>query len=602
MKVLQSLLVWAVLLLSANQAFSQKLQYTVDLRNTEQQQAHVNLKLEKLSAKTVSFQMPLWAPGAYSVTGYGRYVKGLRAYDTKGKELLVTQVNDNRWEVKNGKSVARFEYDVLDSHKDTTSLYFAMAHFDTSIVFANATTLFGYVNDRKNVPATVTYLKPEGWQFATALDPVGKLEPNFQHTVFQAKDYDELADAPLMAAPSFQTRSFQYGPANYDIVLLSNKDFEMDSLSYYTKKIVESQVKFFNETPFKHYTFLIYAPTLLKLPSLAQGALEHANSSDYLMMNISWEHFKTFGLRIISHEFFHLWNVKRIHSSLLGPFDYTKQVRTTSLWLSEGVTDYYAHALLARNKIITPENFLRDIEGWYVTSLHAPSGKSLEQLSQEESDFNLENATTFYTKGPLVGLMLDLEIRNRTENKKSLDDVMLALNAEAKKGKHFKDEELMPKIEKIVGLDLSDFYKRYITGTDSIPVEQYLTLMGIEHSANSAEASKTSIKLGLSPEGRIVLEELDAKSFFAKSGLHQGDELDSVDGVQLRVDNIDILSNHHEGDTVQFSIIRSGAHITIPVVIQPDYSPQEEESGPAFILSPKSTALQTLIRKSIIGS
>src|SRR5207249_4825095 len=166
------------------------------------------------------------------------------------------------------QNIYKIAYSVADSHKDSTSLYFALAHIDTNFFFANGTCLFGYVNDKKNMRAEVKYLFPDSWKLSTALDPI-------------------------VAFPN----------------------------EYYSH------------------------------PGFGFGALEHANSSAYLLVNAGWGMFRQFGFDILSHEFFHLWNVKRIHSSLLGPFDYAKRVMTTSLWLSEGITDYYAHTILTRWKI-----------------------------------------------------------------------------------------------------------------------------------------------------------------------------------------------------------------------------------------------------------
>lgn len=603
MKTIRSIVAAFLLaILASGLVQAQTLHYTVDLQKTDAHKVHVTLLPQKLAAPTVTFQMPIWAPGAYSVTHYGHYVKDLKAFDISGKPLTVTAVNGDRWSIANARKLSRIEYDVLDSHKDSTSLYFAMANIDTSIFFANATALFGYVNDKKEVPATVTYQMPATWQLSTALDPAtGAKGTPFHLTNFRAKNYDELADAPVMAAPSLQTRTFTSGPASYDVVLLSDKAFPMDSLAAYTKKIVEAETDFFHETPFKHYTFLIYAPTLLHLPSFAQGALEHANSSDYLLVNLPWPTFKTFGLSILSHEFFHLWNVKRIHSSLLGPFDYTSQVRTTSLWLSEGITDYYAHTLLSRYGIISPEGFLNDVRGWYEAGLQSPANKSLEQLSQEESDFNLENATTFYSKGPLVGMMLDIEIRSRTNNAKSLDDVMMALNNDAKHGKTFKDEDLIHRIEQIAGINLGDFYKHYIAGTDSLPLPSYLEKMGVLMNTGENTSNDDGLKLGLSPEGRITIAGIGSSSFLSKGGLRTGDVLDSLNGVKLTVDNIQQFSGQKDGETLHFTVIRDGKPIALAIPVE-HIQAQESDSGPSISFAKTPTPLMLAIRKGIISA
>jgi predicted metalloprotease with PDZ domain len=462
-------------LLLSSPLLAQDILYRVDLGDTRAKKVKVTIELKKSGAETVTYQMPLWAPGAYAQTGYGRFVENFKAYGYSGDEKPVVRVNDNRWQIKHGKDIARIEYEVRTSHKDSTSLYFALAHIDSNMVFASGTSLFGYINDKKNTPSKVVYTVPAGWTLHCALESP---KPN----EFKAPDYDVLVDAPIMAGPKFNIRNFEYKGTKYEIVLASDKVFPMDSLEELTKKIVRAQVDFWGDQPFKNYSFLIFAPTFLKSPSLANGALEHANSSAYLLLNMPWKNIKENYAHIISHELFHAWNVKLIHSDKLGPFDYTQPVRTTSIWLSEGITDYYAHLLLSRYGILTEDDFENTVIGWQYQTNMSKDAKtsSLEQLSLEQSDFDLKKATSFYSKGPLVGFMLDLEIRNQTTNKYSLDNAMFELYKRAKKGNHFKDEELIGIIERSTKTNLKDFYRKYIAGVDSLPLGMYAAYMGTE--------------------------------------------------------------------------------------------------------------------------
>jgi predicted metalloprotease with PDZ domain len=551
----------ALILLAGSQAFAQSLNYEVDITNTKSKRATVTLRPQKLAAKKMTFQMPAWAPGAYSLTNYGRYVKDVKAIDKKGKELKVTQVNPNRWEIANAQSLDRITYDVLDSHKDSTSLWFGMAHIDSMLFFANGTTLYGYVNDRKNVPATVTYKLPSDWEVATAADyakPRSKRDCDFRQTAFKFKNYDELVDQPAIASRELQTRCFDQDGAHYEVVVVSQKPFQMDSLAEVTKQIVKVQTDFFKETPFKHYTFMYYNPVFQHMPSFNQGALEHMNASAYLLANIPWEGFRDFGLRIISHEFFHLWNVKRIHSDKLGPFDYTKAVETTSLWLSEGITDYYAHSLLARSGITTPASLLEDIRVWHANYRTSRPAKtmSLEEISRVEADFVIENAIVLYTKGPLVGMMLDAEIRSRTQNKKSLDDVMLALNADAKKGKHFKDHELIGKIGKIVGLDLSDFNRRYIAGTDTIDLEQFVNRLGLTTKIDFTEAF-AGVRSQQTSNG-VLYSELPPNSLLLRAGLEPGDTVVKINDIAATEQNIRQIIQDNPESSIKLEVRSKG--------------------------------------------
>jgi predicted metalloprotease with PDZ domain len=601
--------------LLASTGFARPMMYfTVDLRDTKSHQVHVTLTPSGFSARKAVYQMPIWAPGAYSVTGYGRYVVNFKARDKNGHGLAVKQLDENQWEIANGKSVHEIEYDVLDSHSDTTSLYFAMANIDTSLFFANATCLFGYYDDDKSASAQVEYEKPADWKLVCALPPSPKgyiqdTNASFQNTTFYAKDYDALADAPILSEPGLVTKSFKEGSAIYDIAVATDgkwPDAKMDSLTYYLREIVHAETDFFHDTPYDHYTFEIVAPTLSHLPGTAQGALEHWNSSDYLLANFGWSFFKGAYLSIFSHEFFHLWNVKRIHSNLLGPFDYTKRVMTTSLWMAEGVTEYYAHTLLSRYGIVSPGAFFYGVEQGRKEMDDSPDvakAKSLEQLSIDESTFDLDEAELFYSKGPLVALALDIEIRNKTNNKKSLDDVMLALNDDAKHGKTFREDQLIHLVEKYSGVDLTDFYNRYIKGYDSLPLDKYLGMIGLESSSESNPVSSGPRNVLSGPAGYRVFAQLDPAGAFAKSGVMEGDYLIAINGAAPSQDNlIDLFSVRT--DTLHITIRRNGDEqknisiIPLPTVahtvIPPNYL------GP-FEIDPNATPLANEIRKGITG-
>jgi predicted metalloprotease with PDZ domain len=646
----------AFFLLIAQACLAQELVYTVALHSTQTHTVQVIVELKKMGAKTVSYQMPIWAPGAYSVTHYGHYVTDFKAFDAKGKELAVTQANGDRWEISEAKNIAKISYLIGDSHKDSTSLYFALAHIDTNFFFANGTCLFGYVNDKKNIPAKVIYSFPDTWHIATALDPVSldtasslKSRPDWDEVpyfmaTYKAKNYDELVDAPVMADTGLQIRSFNDGSASYDIVLASQKKFEMDSLEEYIHKIVHAETDFFHDTPFKHYTFLVYAPTYFNSPALGQGALEHANSSDYLLVNLPWKTFKTFGPEIFSHEFFHLWNVKRIHSSLLGPFDYTKRVMTTSLWLSEGITDYYAHTLLTRYGIMPYRTFEQMVKNLSALMNQAEAARSetLEQLSIDESDFALDKATIFYSKGTLVGLLLDIEIRSRTNNKKSLDDVMLALNDDAKKGITFKDSELIGKMEKITGLDLQNFYHKYIAGTDDLPLDEYLAKMGVGDTVNS-NFSKMEAESTSNPDGSISIAgtflhdllptsdketlkdraqwtfyRIQSEGTMIGDTIEVGDTLKTVNGEPFTVDKLGEIGKNfkrpvsYELEVVSPSLNKTGSESnaispSAPLTVRRKhiklvYDVQDTpKHTPKYAPLPNATPLQVAIRHGIVG-
>jgi predicted metalloprotease with PDZ domain len=595
----------AVLLLSVFSAalFGQTLSYTVDLRHTETTEVTVTVNIDGFTSKsksTLSYQMPAWAPGAYSVTNYGRFIKNFKAFDNTNKELSVTQVDENRWEVSKPTKAMTITYSVTNSYKDSTSLYFALCHIDTNFFFANGTALFGYVNDRKDINSDVQYLSTFSVYCPLEYRPgTGRFGQKYL-----SSNYDELADAPVMAGNNLQDRTFVQDGATYNIILASDAPFAMDSLAEMTKKIVKSQTDFFGDVPFKQYQFLINAPSFSKLPSQGLGALEHANSSAYLFFNGPWNSLKENFASILSHEFFHLWNVKRIHSDKLGPFDYTKRVMTTSLWLSEGITDYYANTLLSRSNILPSASFENKIAEWIggMNYSRYTTSETLEELSIDESDFDLGKALSFYTKGPLVGLMLDIEIRTRTNDKKSLDDVMHGLYAEAKKGIYFKDEELIHKIEKMAGIDLSDFYHRYIAGTDSLPLAAYLDKIGLIKDYKTVTETGIALNTIFEADADIpIIDTFFDESQLEAAGLLPGDTILSFQAGKpaSTLSLEEYTSNTNAPQQVTFQIGREGSRFTKSISLTKFRSTHTEHKD----IAPKSnpTPSEAKLRREVYG-
>jgi predicted metalloprotease with PDZ domain len=594
-----------LLVLTAAETPAKKLHYFVDLRNTSSGRVQVTVEMEMMGAEVVSYQMPAWAPGAYAMTNFGRFVENFKAYGYDGKEKPIDRIDENRWLIRHGKDIQKLTYDVTNSYKDSTSLYFALAHFDTSIVFANATALFGYLNDNKGIAAEVTYYFPQNWEVETPLDSVSETKDplGFRRADFHAKNYDELADAPIMAGPEFQHTSFTLGKCQFDIVVASDREFEMDSLTYYTKRIVEAQLDFFRDTPFVNYKFLINAPTFLKLPRKDQGALEHANSSAYLLVNIPWYYAKESFCHIISHEFFHAWNVKRIHSKKLGPFDYTRAVKTKELWMAEGITDYYSHILLSRFGVLPPQSAALTINSLFEAI--DDSGKaytlSLEQLSLEESNFNLDNAIQFYTRGTLCGFMLDVELRTRTNNKKSLDDVLLVLNKEARRGQFYQDDKLANKISAITGVDIREFYQNYIAGTTPYPVDEYLQKLGIARRIRFTERNGVSLRTKFDSTGSIlIIDTIFETSPLYHTEISRGDTLLQIGDKVASPLFLSTWTRSHEvpySETFIFGTQNGRINKTVTLSLPRESFTRTLEAG----VLPETTAKQDELRESIFG-
>ena len=240
--------------------------------------------------------------------------------------------------------------------------------------------------------------------------------------------------------------------------------------------------------------------------------------------------------------------------------------------------------------------------------------KSLEDLSIDESTFEMDEATLFYTRGPLVALMLDIEIRSRTNNKKSLDDVMLALNNDAKHGKTFQEKDLIHKVEKYANIDLTEFYNKYIHGTDSLPIDAYLAKMGLSPNKPDSMGTDTShpmLRYSMNSDSGIVFDLIDSSQALARAGIRVGDFAMAINGTKFNKDNFseltDQLSPSDSTITVTVSVLRDGKLVAIPVVLPPSTHKKgkvlviDSNSTSSKQIDPNATPLAAAIRKGIVG-
>lgn len=457
-----------------------RIRYTVSIPDPAAETFHVTADIYGLKSDTMVFYFPVWAPGAYDIVNFGAYVSDLAARREDGGTLRVIRADTNTFKIVAPSDHIRLEYVVDDIEYLENSAWFSLSDIEdsTKLVFAVGTALFGYPADGKEIPYTVTYTPPQGWNLAVALDPV-KGEPN----TFSAVDYDELVDAPVQMG-AFQRAEFEVNGVPHIITVVAPVELPsgvMDALTATTKNVVKILSGFFGEIPYKRYLFQFY----LKSPDRSTesfGALEHANSSTYLMPYYSPDLVPSMLQPVISHEYWHLWSPKRFHVNKLGPFDYQNGPKTTSLWFHEGLTEYYARLLLVRNSQRSQKDFLQTF-GSFIEDLYGATQKEpITTLSAELTTRPLIDIISLYTKGPVLGMMLDGEIRLQTGNKKSLDDALVYFNknyGDHLGGKDFGDDDIIPIIEKATGATLGDFYRRYIAGTEPLPFDVLLPKIGL---------------------------------------------------------------------------------------------------------------------------
>lgn len=473
---------------------TQSVSYTVSIPDPAAQSFQVKAQFTGFRPDTLYF--PVWAPGAYDIVNFGKYVSVVSGQNSAGNPLVIQRADDNTVILKDTASAPStgftVSYTVKDIENVPNSMWMGLSDIEKSYAFANGTALYGYMAGYKDAPCTVSFSYPQDWDIAIGLDSTA---PN----TYRAANYDQLADAPLQLG-KFQRWDVMIGGKRHIITVSAPRkltDGESRALVEKTTAVVKAASAVFGEMPYDRYVFQHFLVTYTDENFGGKyGALEHSNSSTYVMpwpyqMGVELMGGKKGGhsetdiaamlAPVIAHEYWHLWSPKRIHVRELGPFNYQRGPRTSSLWFAEGVTEYYARVLLARNALRSQESFLKEMDQEMQEFLDRPQNQSMTELSMGITDVkSMAEIIPLYTKGPLIGLLLDAEIRSQTNNAKSLDDAMRYFNANyAKTGKSFGDDDIIPIIQQATGANLMDFYKRYIAGHEALPFAAQLPKVGL---------------------------------------------------------------------------------------------------------------------------
>ncbi|MGH9555632.1 MAG: M61 family metallopeptidase, partial [Terriglobales bacterium] len=445
--------------------------YTLSLAQARHHILKVRVHLTGTSAQR-DLRLPVWN-ALYQVRDFAQYVLRVGAKDATGKALPVRKVDTSTWRISNAESGAEVEYDLLVNQPGPYS-----AHVNGTHAFLNLALVLMYPVDARDAAMTVTVTDlPRDWKIATAL-------PGMKGNAFTTRNYDRLVDGPMEMAP-FEETSFEEDGARYRVVVDANRaDYDLNTIAGAVRKIVATGVWWMNDRPFTEYLFLYHFPH-----GPGGGGMEHAYST---AIDVSADFLKERPLNFASltaHEFFHLWNVKRIRPRSLEPVDYTRENPTTALWFAEGVTSTVADLILLRARLMTEKEYLEELTNEIRTLELRPA--HLVQSAEEASlDAWLEKypqyrtrerSISYYNKGRILGVLMDLEVRERTQGRKTLRDVLQWMNANyANQAKHYPDSDgVRAAMEAVTGTDFSGFFRDYVSGVAEPAYNDMLRTVGL---------------------------------------------------------------------------------------------------------------------------
>lgn len=574
----------AGVLTAAAQAQTGPVSYTVTLdKQPTSHMLHIALTVNSAGASSIEVAMPAWSPGAYGIHNAWRNVQEFSASDETGAPLKFEKIDKQTWRISRGSGrmiTARY------------NLYLRSDYTD-EMCYLRGPNVFMYVVGKRPYPLDgAIKLKleaPASWRVQTGMDA------GSDSNTFTSDNYDSFIDASIVLGPDWEQTTFDDQGARYYLVFLGKGNYDKEKIARDVKQVVSYLVSMMGGPPYKKYVFFLRAR-----PGTGSGGLEHLNSTDMTMSafatHASWQNYSRL-MFVAAHEFFHLWNVKRIRPAILGPFDYTREQNTRNLYVSEGMTSYWAALGLKRCGLWSRKDYFDELATQIKTLQSAPGRKimSVELSSWDtwnRSDNGDNNRIDYYNKGELLGNLLDLEIRFRTNNQKSLTDVFLYLlknNGLPKPGFEelhgFRDAvELIVKQAAPDKSDFGDFFAKYVSGVEEIPWNTYFDHAGLmlEEKKGPAESylgitTGTSIPTGAGifgpattpvPQGQIAITRIDEDSPAAAAGLDVGDILVSMDGD--RVDPMlfsQRIAEKKPGSTIQMVVIRRDRLATIPVTI-----------------------------------
>lgn len=458
-----------------------KLKYFLRATELEDHLFEVKIQITNITSKTIEMAMPAWSPGRYVIYNFAKNVQDFSAQTQKEKPLFWQKLDKQTWLINCAEErELEITYKVFADDLSGT-----FSQLDKDHANFNGASIFMYLVGHKENPIELKIEKPKNWKIISGATNTP------EQTEFYFENYDILIDTPTEIG-KFDLETFQIEGKTYRVALHNQHAFsEKNKLITALKQIVETQTKFWGTPDFNHYTFIIHVVS----PNEKSDGMEHLNSTQIIEPNLEAV------IETASHEFFHVWNVKRLRPIELGPWDYSKEAYTKSLWIAEGLTTYYGDLSLVRSGYWSEKTFYNFLAE-QITLLESKPGRkqmSLERssldtwlfLATPKSQATNEEQTTvsYYNKGEIVGLILDLEIRKRTSNSKSLDDVLRHFYKEHYldspqetyylKGRGYSYEDFLKTVNKVSESDFSEFFKAYVSGTKEIDYNSFLSYAGL---------------------------------------------------------------------------------------------------------------------------
>ncbi|MCA9279264.1 MAG: M61 family metallopeptidase [Phycisphaeraceae bacterium] len=543
--------------------------YHVSLNKPQTQTCLITMQIRGIDTDTIDVIMPTWRPGRYEILDFAGTVRSFKAvggvdtYDYK--QLKYSKIRKSAWRIEtNGAKEITVWYEIYANSLNTRT-----RHIDASHAFLSGSAVFMMAPDARDNPCTVYFDMPETWKIATGLEA-----DRSKSNQVKAANYDVLVDSPIELG-TFDLIEFEVLDTPHQLAIWSDEpgepEYDREELIEDFTKIVEHAHDIFGSFPYSRYIFLLHVGNGIG------GGTEHLNST-IMQTSHGFSRGNRYNgfLGLVSHEFFHTWNVKQFRPAGITPYDYEKENYTTQLWIAEGTTSYYDDLMLVRAGLIDTSEYFRRIVGGHNYVLNRPGAK-VQSLAESSYDawikFNAswpDSANTtvsFYTKGAMVSLLLDMEIRASTGNAKSLDDVMHTMYERfPQPGPGYTEADFQGVVEHIAGKPMDSFFEVFVNGTTDLPLVEALQNVGLEL-ARSSDRVEAYVGINANESNgtwKVSSVASDGPAFDA--GIVVDDEIVAVNNKRVSGSVNDAIDDLEPGDDVVVTMFRHGelVHVTFP--------------------------------------
>ncbi|WP_020605345.1 M61 family metallopeptidase [Spirosoma spitsbergense] len=552
-------------------AVSPTVTYVLSMPEPQTHYFEVEMQLKNVAAATnskkngyIDIKMPVWTPGSYLIREYAKNVEGFTA-SAGGKAVVSDKVSKNTWRVYTGDDNLTVRYRVYANDLTVRTCF-----VDADHGYVTPAGTFMYHDALKNIPLRVVVQPYKTWKnIATGLPPVAG-----QDFTYEAPNLDILIDSPLEIG-NHKTFTFTAAGVPHTVAMFGDVEYDEERLKADYKRICETAFSVVGEHPCKDYTFIVQ-----HIPP-GGGGLEHLNSTTLETNRNAYStetNYKRF-FGLVAHEYFHLWNVKRIRPIALGPFDYENENYTHMLWLSEGCTSFYGEYIQMRAGFYSPTDYLGLVAN-DITGIENQPGVRVQSVAESSWDAwikgyrpneNSSNSTiSYYSKGSVLGLLLNLAILAGSNGERNMDNLMRFLYTEyyKKQQRGFTDAEFRQAAEQTAGRKLDDFFTIAVNSAEPINYNAYFEPVGMQL-VNVAARTQDGF-LGTATvysNGKATITGVRRGSAAYTGGLNVGDEIISVDSVRVTDDLLKLISGRRVGETINVLVNRAGFLREIPVTL-----------------------------------